>query len=579
MAQKTVDPKDTIRRLLEALTITRVIYVDDVFAITRENVQAQCNDLSLAELEKSCVFPDVDFTIDDEDVVRAQVLARVERFGREELVATAPKLVAEASRTDAIRDFEAATKFGELLQGFDLLCLSRARWLAQRRDLLSTTPSEQTLFVFDEDFRGEGQATDEGRRLVAQLQADLGGAVASFALLTHTVADEASELRLQKSIVEVFPQLEDRVIVVAKRRLAQEEEGFAWRLKLAVLNRYFVQLKTRLTEAVANATSVASDAVQQLHVDAFERIVFRSSSREGVWAPETLVRIFGIYFEKSIFGSIRGDTVVHELAEKSRQISHVETAAISQKTWVESRRLQRTAIYADADDLNRLHLPIELGDIFEADGTRFILIAQPCDLMVREREGLRRNKASDDRQMVPLAALESRRRKAGEKKAMPAEEFDLPIFEDQADEMWRAKLNDTFVIPIWLLDLAAFHPEGRCELRAGASPSPLLVPAWQLRHHVLLQRVKGIVSRHNAICAHSANDASEILGTLLGVPNGLSNAAVVEPTETRLDGDWCLYVGLQRVARLREPYASAMLTKYGHWMTRSAYPQDLTRLD
>jgi hypothetical protein len=53
----------------------------------------------------------------------------------------------------------------------------------------------------------------------------------------------------------------------------------------------------------------------------------------------------------------------------------------------------------------------------------------------------------------------------------------------------------------------------------------------------------------------------------------------VEPAEMRPDGDWCLSVGLRRIARLREPYASALLTKYGHWVTRPAYPHDLTRID
>jgi hypothetical protein len=53
-----------------------------------------------------------------------------------------------------------------------------------------------------------------------------------------------------------------------------------------------------------------------------------------------------------------------------------------------------------------------------------------------------------------------------------------------------------------------------------------------------------------------------------------------QPRDRRLrTAGWCLSVGLRRIARLREPYASAMLTKYGHWTTRPTYPHDLTRLD
>ena len=60
---------------------------------------------------------------------------------------------------------------------------------------------------------------------------------------------------------------------------------------------------------------------------------------------------------------------------------------------LEAERLYQREVYEDAEYLSRLHTPIELGDLFrkENGSKRFVLVAQPCDLMVRNDGSGRRS--------------------------------------------------------------------------------------------------------------------------------------------------------------------------------------------
>src|ERR1039458_2833122 len=53
---------------------------------------------------------------------------------------------------------------------------------------------------------------------------------------------------------------------------------------------------------------------------------------------------------------------------------------------------RREEVIDEADIVNRLHLPINCGDIFQLPGadTGYVLLVQPCDAMVRGKDGERK---------------------------------------------------------------------------------------------------------------------------------------------------------------------------------------------
>ena len=46
-------------------------------------------------------------------------------------------------------------------------------------------------------------------------------------------------------------------------------------------------------------------------------------------------------------------------------------------------KIRHKEIYSNGELINSLHKPIENGDIFQINDEKFILVAQPCDMMVR----------------------------------------------------------------------------------------------------------------------------------------------------------------------------------------------------
>ena len=135
--------------------------------------------------------------------------------------------------------------------------------------------------------------------------------------------------------------------------------------------------------------------------------------------------------------------------------------------------------------------------------------------MVRST-GLRRSKDRDSRQMAPLAPVRKVGSKYGEG-SLPAEHYLLPHFEDRA--RWSVRLNETYYLPIWLLDLAVLNADGRCSLTGGQEPSPLLVDPWRKRLPILIERGAAITATTNKITDASI-DKGELLQSYCRIPLG-----------------------------------------------------------
>ena len=109
--------------------------------------------------------------------------------------------------------------------------------------------------------------------------------------------------------------------------------------------------------------------------------------------------------ERVVRKHFRSDEEFHSIVSGIEPICGIDPGEVHREVAVSARRLQQLEFYDDGDEVNSLHLPIEFGDIFEDnDGNRFILVAQPCDLVVRAK-GWRRSETRDKRQIAPLVAI------------------------------------------------------------------------------------------------------------------------------------------------------------------------------
>ena len=159
------------------------------------------------------------------------------------------------------------------------------------------------------------------------------------------------------------------------------------------------------------------------------------------------LRVFHIQRRHALNEELR-DPKVQKLILKSRNFRR-ETAEFRSKKPVAEMRLFREwrerEVFEDGVGLNELHSPLACGDVFEFEKKeRSILLAQPCDLMIRD-DGKRRAQAG---LLVPVIELVGEDIKPS---AASSRFFDLKgVF--KAGKQWRIDFQNAVVIDLSVLE-------------------------------------------------------------------------------------------------------------------------------
>jgi hypothetical protein len=575
MGATTTNPS-IIAELFAAAGIRRVVFVDDRFGVTTERIESLANELTKQSLADCGAFPADTFEADDEEVIRGKVVKLINADGADLQTMFDKLAAAQYGYVEAERDQKAAKYFQDSIgPTAEVMLLSLKQWEQQKTELLAQADGTPTLFIFDDDFSLEGKSTTHGRQLIGETHAVNQGYRFVYALLTHNALTDDAEIGLQKEIAQETPELAEYVLVIAKSRLSDNSDRFAERMKHLLLYRLFRILTRRLRDETDKASKLAIEKIDGLGVQSFERIILGTSRAEGAWPPDTLVRVIGVYQQQQINQNIRKDAELHRLVRDIGPICDVGTQVMTEGVATDARRLQHDEIYETGERINSVHLPVAPGDIFEdVKGQQYILLAQPCDLIVRST-GLRRARDRDSRQMVPLAPL----RKAEAKYSglsLPSEQYELPHFADKG--RWSVRLSETYYLPVWLLDLSALNNDGHCSLTAWHEPSALLVDPWRKRLALLKERGAAIAVTVSKITDPSI-DRAEILQSYCRVPLGSPFEVQLIHEPNGAEPKWTLIFGLTRASRVTELHSTAVLIDYAAYLARLAHPHDLTRLD
>ena len=393
-------------RLLGALRVSRIIVVDDAYAETLVGVEDLLGLLGELGTERASKLPyldDINFGADSEivnDLVREKC-GGLDGTQRQRLLEEARRTVG-AGASPAPGDEEpdvgervdarAANSLEEILDQLphcEYITLSLGQWKERSKKLLVDEEATTTVLLFDRDFGREMEgADDEGFSLIRDVQRTN---VGYCGLLSHTVplgseTDAWSRLAAQHNLDR------DRFVVISKERLTGDPPdfyGFLRILRFVALSGRYAIVKKRAWSIFEESMAEAKATVERLSVFDFDRIVFESSRQEGVWEPETLFRVFGILMRRAARSGLYLTSDISEAVAEARRISlipeKIAPALGKERASAEAHKIQRFESYESDKELNRCHIPIELGDIFEdtLSHQRYILLAQPCDLMVR----------------------------------------------------------------------------------------------------------------------------------------------------------------------------------------------------
>ena len=356
----------------------------------------------------------------------------------------------------------------------------------------------------------------------------------------------------------------DRFVVIAKDRLAGTADHYQFlrMLRFVALSGRYASVRRAAWAKFRESVAKAEAEVERLSVVDFDRIVFESSRREGVWEPDTLFRVFGILLRKEARAALHGAADIYESVAEARRVSALsETMADvlgEERVGRGARRIQILESYDAEEELNQFHLPIELGDIFERDGGdgQYILLVQPCDLMVRGN-----GKRSYDRKLTRTGALVELVKACdkGRKESWGR----LPVWDEGSEHPAWADFARAHQVRLAVLDLCVLRLDGTASIDVEHKCPELLIEPWKARYKLVHKLFTAALGRYERVSSLGADEAltAEVL------PKACTTTVGVGPTVE----DKTVRYGLKRVMRLRQPWSGALLTAFAQYQARAAF--------
>lgn len=569
--QDLAQAKTSVESILSSLGMARVVYVDDANdeSVSVENVIAAA--LSLDATLLLTEFPELGDSIpDDNAVLTAKIREVWGRLDPKVQPERGQAVVVAARRHDGNETDDVAdvSILCQIIPEAKLVSLSPLQWEAQKDQLLQDSKDQRTLFLFDRDFSSVGGDSEGGIKIIASLLARNDTESLICGLLTHTVTPETQPQQWDAlSKTHGIPR--DRFVVIPKLHLSKAPILFAQTLKFAALSPDFTELKRKTKEIIAAAATAAADRVETVSIYDLDHIVFQVSADEGLWEPDMLFRLHAMFHRLESRRLAHDGGALEAIAAKLRTVSGIPTRCDLLPTPDRAWALQREELYELDDHINKNHLPLELGDIFERVGgdsaKKYILLAQPCDLMVRGD-----GKRYPELNRVPVVELVP-----VEKSPNYSEE--MPYFDVSPSKKWFVKLKAVHFVRSCLLDLCAFNQDGIARLTVGVNVPPSIRPSWKARHEIL-SRLWSRAVRKADMLAPVANESQDVKQVKVQIARNLGGMLfdddLFKGSLTEAGGVRSVLYNCKRVGRLSRTRAIGLLMSYTAALGRPAYDRD-----
>lgn len=560
------EARTAVENILTALGVDRVVYVDDAndIGLSLEDVIAAAAGLDPELL--AGVMPELGEIPDDPDVLRQKVhdvWGGLDADGQEER-AQAVLIAARRHDGNDTDDVADASILCDLVSKEILVSLSPSQWEAQKEQLLRDSKKQGTLFLFDRDFSDTGGDPEGGIKIIASLLASNDTESLICGLLTHTITPETQPQQWEElSKTHNIPR--DRFVVIPKLHLSKDPILFAQILKFAALSPDFFELKRKAKEIIADAATVAADRVAEVSIYDLDHIVFQVSADEGLWEPDMLFRLHTLFHRLESRRLAHQGEALETIASKLRAVSGIPTGSdriIPSSAWT----LQRMELYEFDDHINKNHLPLEAGDIFERVGAtstkRYVLLAQPCDLMVRNN-----GKRQPDLKRVPLAEVVCTN-------VAPHYSEEMPYFGDSKEEKWYVKFRIVHFVRPYILDLCVMNQNGVAKLVLGSNPASSVRPAWKARHQVISRLIDRAVRKADQL-APAAKDSKAVIQVKQNIARKFGDVFFDDDLFhghlAEGDGTRTLTYDCKRIGRLSRERAIGLLMLYTASLSRPAY--------
>jgi hypothetical protein len=558
--------------LLSVSGIEKVISIDDDNSTdaSPEELLAVLNAVEQSVLT-DVIGPLLSIESGDRELIRDRVRnnwAEISKELREELLAKlTPPSEQIAESIVLATDIRSTSRLPEIF-GDKLQTLTLAEW-EKERDQIVNEQMPPTLLLVDLSFTGEQRGKEEGLNVIASLLKMNPGSRIYCGLLTGLY--QTSSVHADWKRIAADHDLDrERFVLIPKDSLDADKRAFLALIKLVIMNRPANSLRRAVSKAFDECLKESDIELSKLDVFEFERIICLSSSKEGVWEPDTLLRILSLFHKKYVRRNLHNDTDVYESADQLRKLTGIPVGEWGGPTEMEIA-LRRLEWFDEGEDINLQYLPLELGDVFRIESRPnklYVLVAQPCDLMMRQT-GKRHHTVENALLLEATPTADDANEMKPDDERDQGFYFKMDFFETQRD--WEINLRRIHYVNLDVLDLCVFRRDG-CAAQSEKDAAPdLISEAWRARFPRLAEKMRKARNRYAELmklAGMKAADASKIaLNTSIG---NLWNVVVDLKSST-------ITFDVSRVGRIRQPRSGALLARYANAFARDAFEHDLTR--
>ena len=556
--------KTQIAECLSAAGITKVVWIDDSFATPSRDESADVIYKCAAKLKVEGQLKIDFFTFGDVDLAQSKgeiedaIDEITETMSDTDLAQTAQRLAVHCGVTNvepqpqqdlSREDFIALREaFGAGLRTFSL-----GTWTSTGAQEFSSA-TEDTLFVIDKEFIREPGGID-GTKLLVDILGQKQTQAPFCIMLTHT-CNEAEQERSRVEIATAKNLLPHRFCVLSKQQSTELaiDPRFARAIRTVMMHKFNGEIAYTICRTIQNSAGETAKALTKQSISDLEHVFFENSIEEGVLEYDVVLRVFDIEQRYGLNHALQDDGLQKQLRAARR--FRTQTASLSSGTTQTDmsffRDLRRREVFLDGAGLNKLHAPLSCGDVFETDTSpakRYLFLAQPCDLMVREN-GKRRAEVG------LLVVVNEVPAEHAQSSLSAYRFFDINgVFGN--DRNWQIDFQNLFVVDLSILDFSVLNSDGRVQLhRTQPEPSIVLTAGWSR----VLKRAK---------CRIFPKDAPA-LSPKIGVGKHTHG----------LDGlveDDLLRYPLRRIGRLESNVAIAILAAWATFQTRAALEHDFAQ--
>ncbi len=555
-AEKFEEIRIQSKALLAAIETDRVVVVDD---------RAWPVDTYLEALGIPADPPleDIDPAEEDPDEAREIKARRIRekwpQLGpaqRKELVARAQEILSEQSPSRALTHLETLTA---MFPPGAVELVEPAEWDERREELIGE--EAPPLVFFDHVLEGYHETGLD--LLSAYLEASPDQVARPAGILSGEVDEDGNFRGAPDGEPTEVPPGELMMMSKVHLQEGQLDKALAL-LRLTANLPNLIQARMHVLDGLEKAVATARAKLEDLPPRVLEDLVYRSSEIEGAWEGETMARVIGLRVVEATREAQRKDNTLKYVIAQARQLS-TEAPVKDERSHGEAEELLRIESYAPGEWINALQLPLANGDIFEltagsGDPSHYVLVAQPCDLVVRTTG----DRDAGEAALLPIAWHRDPKQTLFTQPLPKEPPAPLP---SPAEVL----LKKGFILDLQVLDLCWFDDSGvACVEDVDADPAAeMLTVGLTARRDKILEQARAKLVQLNK------TEPGDALHTLL--LEAFSHSVVRLQHDRELPKRWCY--PLRRITRLERPQAEALLVRYSAAQTRAAFDHDLTKLE